>query len=321
MTSEQLRRMEECFWPRGERRDIWLILDAARDPKVFRMLLACHLDYACLYSGALPPELEVAAPYLVQLTYDYRDSRRFLQEAWGNQWGVFLRSDTSLEKLRRHLRRFLVVRDPSGNRLMFRYYDPRVLRVYLPTCNEDELNRVFGPIECFWTEGKNTENMLEFRVRHRRLMQQTFSLSSDNVIQKRHLESQGDEEKRAEISPWHGLLPIRQAQMAAFSQVEIQKFENWMCSHLRKFFPQQSQSFQESQLRELIQYGIARAAQHNITSERDVCKFIDLMIVFGRDFDSAPQHSWATTILANRQELRPKMEILYEAAGKQLGMR
>ncbi len=30
--------------------------------------------------------------------------------------------------------------------LVFRYYDPRVLRVYLPTCSPAEFARFFGPI-------------------------------------------------------------------------------------------------------------------------------------------------------------------------------
>jgi hypothetical protein len=139
-----------------------MILDGARTIEIFRMLLACHLEYACLYSGQLTPELEIAAPYLVQLDHGYRDTHQLIQQAWGNSWGVFLRSDTSLKKLRRHLREFLVVRDERGNRLVFRYYDPRVLRVYLPTCTISELRTVFGPIECFWSESQNNVYLNEF---------------------------------------------------------------------------------------------------------------------------------------------------------------
>jgi Domain of unknown function (DUF4123) len=178
MTSQQLSRIEEYLWPKGERQDVWFIADAARDRQVFRMLLECHLEYSCLYSGPLPKALEIAAPYLVQLTYDYRDTRRLIQEAWGNNWGVFLRCDTSMEKLRRHLRGFLVVRDAGGSRLVFRYYDPRILRIYLPTCTGEELDSVFGPIECFWTDGKSAENMLEFRFHRGKLVQRTLSLAS-----------------------------------------------------------------------------------------------------------------------------------------------
>jgi hypothetical protein len=65
--------------------------------------------------------------------------------------------------LRRHLREFLRVRDEAGKRLIFRYYDPRILRVYLPTCWPAELNTFFGPISAFITEGESSGEILEFR--------------------------------------------------------------------------------------------------------------------------------------------------------------
>jgi uncharacterized protein DUF4123 len=164
MTHQLLARIEEILWPEGPRQNIWMILDGARSIEIFRMLLACHLEYACLYSGTVTPGLEMAAPYLVQLDHGYRDTHQFIQRAWGNSWGVLLRSETSLKKLRRHLREFLVVRNEQGKRLVFRYYDPRVLREYLPTCTMSELRTVFGPIECFWTEGPHAEDLTEFSL-------------------------------------------------------------------------------------------------------------------------------------------------------------
>jgi len=176
MTNSRFKQIETRLWPAGLDRDVWMIADAARDRRIFRMLLECHLEYTCLYSGPLHPALEMAAPYLVQLDYDYRDTRRLIQHAWGNSWGVFLRSGTRMDRLRSHLQGFLVVGDPGGKRLAFRYYDPRVLRAYLPTCNANELRTIFGPIECFWAEDKNPETILEFRFDQARLARKKFSI-------------------------------------------------------------------------------------------------------------------------------------------------
>jgi hypothetical protein len=176
MTDQALARIEEILWPHGPTQNVWMILDGARTIEVFRMLLDCHLEYTCLYSGPLSPDLEIAAPYLVQLDHGYRDTHRLIRQAWGNSWGIFFRSDTSLKKLKRHLREFLVVRDTSGNRLVFRYYDPRVLRVYLPTCVREELRTVYGPIECFWTESEGSENIREFVFRDGKLEQQSKAI-------------------------------------------------------------------------------------------------------------------------------------------------
>ena len=54
----------------------------------------------------------------------------------------------------RHFRQFLRVRDEAGREFFFRFYDPRVLRVYLPTCNSEELRTFFGPVELFSMEGE-----------------------------------------------------------------------------------------------------------------------------------------------------------------------
>jgi hypothetical protein len=171
MTNQSLSCIEENLWPRGERRDIWMIMDGARDRTIFPILLECRLQYSCLYSGFLPPALEIAAPYLVQLEYQDKYTRRILERAWGNSWGIFLKCDLNLDQLRRHLRQFLVVRDPRGSRLVFRYYDPRVLRVYLPTCNREELRAVFGPIERFWMEDETPNTIFEAAFDQMRLRQ------------------------------------------------------------------------------------------------------------------------------------------------------
>jgi len=113
----------------------------------------------------------------VQLEYDdSRLTRHVLEEAWGQRWGLFLRCDASMDKLRRHLRRFLLVKDPGGRRLVFRYYDPRVLRVYLPTCFAGELQEVFGPVESFWTEAEEPSSMLQFRRQANALVKDQIDL-------------------------------------------------------------------------------------------------------------------------------------------------
>jgi len=170
--------IEHYLWPNGPSRDVWMILDCARDQKrIFRFLLACHLEQSCLYAGPISPALEMAAPYLLQLEHDNQETRNLIELSWGNSWGVFLRSPTNLNNLRKHLRRFLIVHDPQGRRMAFRYYDPRILRGYLPTCNSEELRFVFGPIEYFWTEHRtDPDHMLEFQRDGGKLLEKIRSL-------------------------------------------------------------------------------------------------------------------------------------------------
>lgn len=321
MAHQSTSRIEEILWPKGDRRDIWMILDCARERRVYSSLLSSYLDYSCLYAGDLAPELEVAAPHLVQLEYEDKYSRRILELGWGNSWGIFLKCDASLRQLRRHLRHFLMAQTPRG-RLVFRYYDPRVLRVYLPTCLTDELRLLFGPIECFWTEGKVPEDVLEFRL-HRRGTLERRTLSLDPARP-----SEPWPPGSGANSPFIGRMPqhyptwtIRQAQLNVFSQVEVEKFEEWMVEHLNRFFPRECQNTGEARVRETIRHGINRAAAHGITARRDVCKYIDLAMVFGPDFDTDRRSGWAAGILRRSGRPEVKIRTLLAAAQRRLGNR
>jgi hypothetical protein len=99
------------------------------------------------------------------------------------------------------------------------------------------------------------------------------------------------------------MLSIREEQMAVFSKVAAQKFEDRMVAHLKRCFPSELESLGEPKARELIQHGVKRAASYGIRGQRDVCKYIDLMIALGSDFDSDPNLIWASEIL-NDPELR-----------------
>jgi hypothetical protein len=322
MANQFIDWMEQTLWPRGDRRDIWMILDGARDRRVYSCLLSSYLEYSCLYAGDLPPALEVAAPHLVQLEYQDRYSRRILEYAWGNSWGVLLKCDASLAQLRRHLRHFLIARGPRNQPLVFRYYDPRVLRVYLPVCFAEELRTLFGAIECFWTDGAAPGELLEFTLDGDRLVRRT--LHPEIPV------SNGAPKARGALpsAPFTGRMPrrypplsIRQAQLTAFSRAEVEKFENWMVGHLKKFFPRQSHAAGEARLRETIQHGIRRAAAYGITTRRDVSKYIDLALVLGPDFDTGPRSRWASQILTQTAAPAAKMQALLRAAKQRLGNR
>ena len=95
--------IETQLWPHGSNRDVYMVLDGARDRRIYSDLMNSHLIYSCLYSGDIAYEIEIAAPHLVQLEYEDKSTRSLIQRAWGNSWGIFLKSDARMERLRRHL--------------------------------------------------------------------------------------------------------------------------------------------------------------------------------------------------------------------------
>jgi hypothetical protein len=156
-------RVIEAIWPPhpGVASSVWAILDCARDDDLYYTLRNSGLDYRCLFGGPLPHAVEMAAPHLLELSPAYRFTPRLIETGWGQSWGVFLRIDDP-SNLRHHLRGLLRVRDEAGRVLLFRYYDPRVLRIFLPTCTPDELRTVFGPISSFLVEGDDGRSLIEF---------------------------------------------------------------------------------------------------------------------------------------------------------------
>ena len=165
MPEPTLTRVLDTLWPPGlpAHVAVFAIVDGARDDRIYAAVEGTFLPKDCLYAGDLPRQLKMTAPYLIQLEREDRFTRYLINTGWGGSWGSFLRTDTGIKQLRRHLREFLRVRDEAGRRLIFRYYDPRVLRAYLPTCWPAELDTFFGPISAFITEGEAPGEILEFR--------------------------------------------------------------------------------------------------------------------------------------------------------------
>lgn len=173
-----MQRIQRTLWPEDlpGYTKVFTIADGAQDKRLYGAADASRQDRCCLYSVErrwggqdLPWQLLMTAPYLVELDPEEEFTRYVLRNGWDHHWGIFFRADSGIQKVRRHFRDLLTVRDDKGRKLMFRYYDPRVLRAYLPTCLPSELRQVFGPVEVFIVPGDDPETALVFRLNDGRL--------------------------------------------------------------------------------------------------------------------------------------------------------
>jgi hypothetical protein len=112
------------------------------------------------------------------------------------------------------------------------------------------------------------------------------------------------------------MLTIRKEQFAVFQKVASQSFESQMLSHIRKCFRKQMEELGEPRVREVIRYGIQRSASYRIRKQRDICMYIDMMILFGRDFDRDPALPWASRVLEDKSLPGPSARVteLHHAA-------
>ncbi len=143
---------------------VYAVLDAARDEALLPFLFSRDAPHECLYEGPVPRALLAVAPYLVPLERESPFTRELLERAWGRSWGLFLTTSAGASTVRRHLRHFLKVKDEQGKRLYFRFYDPRVMRVYLPTCNTYEFQVLFGPLDSWIMEGAEGATLLRHQI-------------------------------------------------------------------------------------------------------------------------------------------------------------
>ena len=157
MTKEKLEQL--LF---DGRTNAFALLDAAALENLRMHFFEMNPPHYCLFRGELAPDMAENAPYLVGLVRGERFTDWLLSQKAGNHYGVYAKSRQSLIEMRRHFRDLLTVHDEAGKPMIFRYYDPRVLSQFLPTCAAIELNAIFGSVESYIAETENGDNYSVF---------------------------------------------------------------------------------------------------------------------------------------------------------------
>lgn len=142
---------------------VYAVLDGAAIPELLEKFQEYQIEPVCLYRGDLIPALAKAAPYQVLLERESAFTHWLFQQGWGRHWGIFAVGGGDWRAMREHLCALTVAYSPGQQPLYFRYYDPRVLRVYLPTCDTDELWALFGPITRLLCEDEGGQ-VLSYRI-------------------------------------------------------------------------------------------------------------------------------------------------------------
>jgi len=181
--AEHVLRFLEKFRENRPQVNLYALLDCARDERIYPGIRSAGIRHRCLYTGHellywgnMPEVLAAAAPHIVRIKTDNPFSRWLIKDGWGDHWGIYLASEAGLDDLLRHFRRFVMTRDESGRPFYFRFYDPRVFRPYLPTCNEGELEMIFGPVERFVVEDRDPNTWIMYTFENLELLQRRFSI-------------------------------------------------------------------------------------------------------------------------------------------------
>ena len=153
-------RLAKSLTDLSRRERLHAVLDAARDERILELVRTSADEHRSLYDGAQGEGLAEVAPYLVRLSPGSPLIARLVEEGWRARWGVFLLSNQPFKDVRRHLRRFLMVEDEeSGDAMYFRFYDPEVLRTFLPTCSLRQAEEFWGDVDTFLFEDEEGDLM------------------------------------------------------------------------------------------------------------------------------------------------------------------
>ena len=150
MTKEEL---ETTLFSR--RMLVYSVIDGAAIPEFRMKAFEMRPPNYCLIPGELTPDMEEVAPYVVQLIPGTPFTDWLLSDFLGKNKGIFVHCPQSIKEMRRHFRALFKVYTENGDPLIFRFYDPRVFRRFLPTCNTGELKTFFGNVDTFFVEGEN----------------------------------------------------------------------------------------------------------------------------------------------------------------------
>ena len=155
-----------------------ILLDGARMEQSLETAKKLNPIFDSLYRGRSEEELDAVAPYLFSFPPNSDFSTWIFENGWGSSWGLIVSTKINFEDCWKHFRKFLIIKTEEGQELYFRFYDPRVLKVFLPTCDEQQIMEFFGPIEKFIVEGDNKESAIEFTHQNGIVKQQSIAASA-----------------------------------------------------------------------------------------------------------------------------------------------
>jgi hypothetical protein len=179
-TSTVATALRECFRTTSGR-CVYGVVDAARNVDLaYEAKLHFGKEIRSLFLPEVEKQLWDVAPYLVPIDPDSGYLKNWAT-CWGDSAGILLTTKADEATLYAHLRKIFVVEDEEKQEYFFRYYDPRVLRAFLPTCSPAQLEEFFSPIEEFTVEDDAGGTFVRFRREGGKLVVESANLEARDV--------------------------------------------------------------------------------------------------------------------------------------------
>lgn len=112
---------------------------------------------------------------------------------------------------------------------------------------------------------------------------------------------------------------IRISQIKQFEDVLRANLDASVAETFRDVWPDRVQSLGDRYL-EFIHSAIDRAYTHDLTSDADAARFVNLTLLWGLGFEDSPAHQWARELLADHDvPAGIRVQQLYERSEIEIG--
>lgn len=147
--SQSLGRSRKAIVKRRPSLFTYAVIDLASAPELASIVTGrLGFEARPLFAQDMPVEVLAVGPWLADLA-QVRDLRTAIDCLDGNvPWGYFVHTSVDIVSLRHTLRRFNLVELPNPRRnVLFRYWDPRVMKLFLEIATREQRLLLFEFIE------------------------------------------------------------------------------------------------------------------------------------------------------------------------------
>ena len=107
------------------------------------------------------------------------------------------------------------------------------------------------------------------------------------------------------------MLTIRREQQEAIGRAVLVTFEVRLAEHVAEHFPGIHASLGERPTKVMVRYAIEKAYSYGFRNGGQVTRYLNLMLTFGRDFDTDDRFPWARRVLTYDAHSTARMNRLY----------
>lgn len=232
---------------------LYALLDACDEPLVWPKINSLEsANVASLYSGPAGRDLYEIAPYLAvadQALIDW-----IVENLFDRPWGYFVVADGSitLPELRKHFRRFMMATGPQGKDLYFRFYDPRVVTVFVNSFSVEAVGRFFGPLRSILLFDEDGQ-LLTLQVAETSIAATTSG------------------------APDRSKLKVTEADLQNYIQYRDQEFRQRLVSHLSELLEKENRPVDRQELTRRVERGLVAAKRYLLEKQSDIARYLEII--------------------------------------------